>query len=89
VRADVQEPDLRRERRASGQMIAKPISIKDAERTSGGCAPEAVVPTSGDLRWVLESGLSRSRGWPKATAEVSRGQSRSENEPGEDPDGLS
>jgi hypothetical protein len=70
-------------------MIAKPISIKDAERKSGGCALKAVVLTSGDLRWVLKSGLSRSRDRPKANAEVSKGRSRSENEPGQDPDGLS
>jgi len=42
TRANVQEPDLRRERRASGPMIAKPISIKDAKRKSGGCAWKAV-----------------------------------------------
>src|SRR5207245_8803155 len=31
TRANVQEPDLRRERQASGPMVAKPISIKDAK----------------------------------------------------------
>jgi hypothetical protein len=45
--ADVQckcsiELDLRRERWASGQMVAKPISIKDAKRKLGGCRWKAV-----------------------------------------------
>ena len=50
-----QEPDLRRERWVSGHMTAKPISIKDAKRKSGGCAPKAVELTLGDLSWVTES----------------------------------
>jgi len=33
-------------------MIAKPISIKGAERKFGGCAQKAVELTSGDL-WRL------------------------------------
>jgi len=33
-------------------MIAKPISIKDAERKFGGCVQKAVEPTPGDLRPV-------------------------------------
>jgi hypothetical protein len=43
--------------RASGQMTAKPISIKAAGGKSGGCAPKAVELTSGDLPSVPESGL--------------------------------
>jgi hypothetical protein len=60
VRADGQEPDTRRERRTSGQLTAKSISIKDAKRKSGGCAQKAVELTSGGLRYVLESGLKES-----------------------------
>ena len=55
VRADGQEPDMRRERWASGQLNAKPISIKGARRKFGGCARKAVELTSGDLSCVTES----------------------------------
>ncbi len=55
MRADVQEPDMRRERRASGPVIAKPISIKGAERKFGGCVRKAVELTSGDLLRVADS----------------------------------
>ena len=41
--------------RASGQMIAKPISIKLTGGKSGGGASKAVELTSGDLRHVTES----------------------------------
>jgi len=43
--------------RASGPMIAKPISIKAAGCRSGACAWKAVELTSGDLPYVLESRL--------------------------------
>jgi hypothetical protein len=43
-------------------MTAKPISIKDAERKSGGCALKAVELTLGDLSCVAESRLRASRG---------------------------
>ena len=43
--------------RASGQVIAKPISIKGAGCKSGGCVRKAVEITSGDLPFVRESGL--------------------------------
>jgi len=36
-------------------MIAKPISIKDAERKFGGCAQKAVELTSGDPLQVAET----------------------------------
>jgi len=36
-------------------MIAKPISIKDAKRKSGGCAQKAVELISGDLLHVSDS----------------------------------
>jgi hypothetical protein len=45
----------RRERRASGHVIAKPISIKGTKRKSGGCARKAVELTSGGLRLVTEA----------------------------------
>ena len=43
--------------RASGHVIAKPISIKGTGCKSGGCAPKAVELTSGDLPLVPDSGL--------------------------------
>ena len=43
--------------RASGQMTAKPISIKGTGCKFGGCARKAVELTSGDLLFVPESGL--------------------------------
>ena len=55
MRADGQKPDMRRERGASGPVVAKPISIKDAERRFGGGARKAVELTSGDLLRVTES----------------------------------
>jgi hypothetical protein len=42
-------------------MTAKPISIKGAERRSGGCVLKAVVLTSGDLDRVPGMGLRESR----------------------------
>jgi hypothetical protein len=38
-------------------MIAKPISIKDAERKFGGCARKAVELIAGDLLHVSDSRL--------------------------------
>ena len=43
----------------SGQMTAKPISIKGTDCKSGGCVRKAVELTSGDLPLVPESGLRR------------------------------
>src|SRR5580700_5298198 len=43
--------------RASGQMTAKPISIKGTGCKFGGCVRKAVELTSGDLPFVRESGL--------------------------------
>ena len=43
--------------RASGQMTAKPISIKGTGCRFGGCVRKAVELTSGDLPLVSESGL--------------------------------
>ena len=62
VRADEQKPDTRRERRTSGQRIAKSISINGARRRSGGCAPKAIELTPGDLPRVVSGRLSRPRG---------------------------
>ena len=54
MRADEQKPDTRRQRRTSGQRIAKSISIKGAKRRSGGCAPKAIELTPGDLLRVAD-----------------------------------
>jgi len=43
-------------------MIAKSLSIKDAKRKFGGCAPKAVGFISGGLHRVRQSGLSVPRG---------------------------
>ena len=43
--------------RASGQWIAKPLSIKGTGCKSDGCVRKAVELTSGDLPFVSESGL--------------------------------
>jgi hypothetical protein len=56
------KPDRKRQRRTSGQLIAKSISIKDAKRRSGGCAPKAVELTPGGLSRVAPRRLRRSRG---------------------------
>ena len=45
--------------RASGQLTAKPISIKGTGCKSGGCVRKAVELTSGGLSLVPESGLRR------------------------------
>ena len=45
--------------RASGRMIAKPISIKGTGCKFGGCVWKAVELTSGDLPLVRDSGLRR------------------------------
>src|SRR5271157_3098826 len=50
---------MRRQRRTSGQRIAKSISIKGAKRRSGGCAPKAVELTPGDLSRVAARRLRR------------------------------
>jgi hypothetical protein len=49
VRVDEQKPDIRRQRRMSGQLTAKSISIKGAKRRFGDCARKAVELTPGDL----------------------------------------
>ena len=77
MRANVQEPDLRRERWASGQRTAKPISIKGAERKFGGCAQKAVELTSGDPLQVAAKRLGMERFTLNSAAEVSSGRSRS------------
>ncbi len=61
MRVDGQIPDIRRERRTSGQLTAKSISIKDAKRRSGDCARKAAEITPGDL-FCVRNGLRLSRG---------------------------
>ena len=47
--------------RTSGQMTAKSISIKGTGCKFGGCVRKAVELTSGDLLFVLDSGLRMER----------------------------
>ena len=47
--------------RTSGHVTAKSISIKGTGCKSGGCALKAVELTSGDLSFVLDSGLRTKR----------------------------
>ena len=75
MRVDGQEPDTRRERRASGQLTAKPISIKYTERRSGDCAQKAIELTPGDLPRVAPATEVAAR-HPDRGAEVSRGHIR-------------
>src|SRR5436190_20846237 len=49
VRVDEQKPDTRRQRRTTGQLTAKSISIKDAKRRFGDCARKVTELTPGDL----------------------------------------
>jgi hypothetical protein len=76
VRADGQKPDTRRKRRTSGQRIAKSISINDAKRRSGGCAPKAIELTPGDLPRVAITATEKAERPSDREAEVSRGHSR-------------
>ena len=62
MRVDGQEPDIRRQRRTSGQRIAKSISIKDAKRRSGNGVRKATELTPGGLRRVPSSELREPRG---------------------------
>ena len=74
MRADGQEPDKRRERRTSGPLTAKSISIKGAERKFGGGARKADELTSGDLwRVPVCGGLSESRGSLNAAQKSAEG----------------
>ena len=75
MRVDGQKPDTRRERRASGRLTAKPISIKYAERRFGDCAQKAIELTPGDLLSVVSATEAVVR-QPDRGAEVSRGRSR-------------
>jgi len=76
VRVDEQKPDTRRQRRTSGQLTAKSISIKDAKRRFGGCARKAVELTPGDLLGVASATEVVKRP-PDRGAEVSIRHSRS------------
>ncbi len=67
----------RRERWTSEPVAAKSISIKGAERRSGGCAWKAVRLTSGGLRRVRDDGLRGAVRLFERGAGVSRGHSRS------------
>jgi hypothetical protein len=62
VRADEQKLDMRRERRTSGRVPAKSVSIKGAKRKSSGCARKVIELTSGGLHRVSETRLRESQG---------------------------
>jgi hypothetical protein len=55
-------------------MTAKSVSIKDAQRRSGGCVRKAVVLTSGGLDRVPEVGLRESRETLTAIQESAEGK---------------
>ena len=76
MRVDGQKQDTRRERRTSGQLTAKSISIKGAKRRFGGCAQKMAELTPGDLfRVALATAAVEWRS--DRGAEVSRGHIRS------------
>ena len=75
MRVDGQKSDTRRQRRTSGQLTAKSISIKDAKRRSGDCARKAAELTPGDLLCVAAATEAVERRSDRR-AEVSRGRSR-------------
>jgi len=67
--------DMRRERQTSGQLTAKSVSIKDAERKSDDCALKAAGITSGDLFLCCGFATEGAARQPDRRAEVSRGRS--------------
>ena len=75
VRVDVQKPDTRRERRASGRLTANPISTKYVERRFGDCAPKAIELAPGDLLCVASATEATER-QSDHRAEVSRRRSK-------------
>src|ERR1700686_4048943 len=81
VRVDEQKPDTRRQRRTSGQLTAKSISIKGAKRRFGDCARKAAELTPGDLLCVASATEVAERPLDRR-AEVSRGNSRSRRRQG-------
>src|SRR6202035_2984749 len=74
VRVDGQTSGTRRERRTSGPLTAKSISIKDAKRRPGDCARKAAEVTPGDLLCVAAATEYAARHADRR-AEVSRGRS--------------
>ena len=64
--------------RASGPMTTKPTSIKGAGCKSGGCVWKAVELTSGDLPFVLESGLRVERSILTVRQKSAEGKVRAE-----------
>ena len=59
MRVDGQEPGTRRERRTSGPLTAKSISIKDAKRRPGDRARKATERTPGDLLGVASATVDK------------------------------
>ena len=62
MRVDEQTTDMRRQCRTSGQLTAKSVSIKGAERRSGDCAWKAAEITPGDLSCVVATRLREPKG---------------------------
>ena len=58
------------------ERVAKSISINDAKRRSGGCAPKAIELTPGDLPRVAIAATETAERPSDRGAEVSRGRSR-------------
>ena len=81
VRVDEQKPDIRRQRRTSGQLTAKSISIKGAKRRFGDCARKAAELTPGDLLRVASATEAVER-QSDHEAEVSIGHIRSSRRQG-------
>jgi len=81
ARVDEQKSDTRRERGTSGNPTVKSISIKHAERKSGGCARKAAELTPGDLFRAEYKAEPAERQADRGT-EVSRRHSRSRSRQG-------
>ncbi len=73
MRVDGQTSGTRRERRTSGPLTAKSISIKDAKRRPGDCARKATELTPGGLRRVLSSELREPQGHLTAAQKSAEG----------------
>ena len=87
MRAEGYEPDTRRQRRTSGRVIAKSISIKGVKRKSGGCARKVAELTSGELCRVRWSGLRAPGGTLTTVQQSAEGIVASTEPRGEGPNG--
>jgi hypothetical protein len=69
-------------------MTAKSISIKGAKRKSGGCARKAGELTSGGLRHVPQSELTKPRGFLTVTQKSAAGIVGKSRRPKRSPQGV-